>query len=360
MNKEITKFLSRGLIFFLPVIMILGFPALILIRSGELDSFSSFINKQTENKSMLIGLSYRNQNEFIKFETTILRQPRILVLGNSRVMQFRSYFFKNEDEFYNAGGAIAGINEARFFLENMPRKYNPQIIIIGIDHAMLNSAQEVSTENEYYIKTAKASKVSIPGVFAYSWKQVYEDYFSKKFSLGFLFKRSSNNINKIGLNALINNSGFRYDGSYQYGDLNMINNNFNKELNLIDKGESPYLYSGEISKDFIKNLELFLEESKKRNVFIIGFLPPFATSIYQKISDKPIEYDYILNSGPTVEKKFKSYGFEFYDFTNPNYIMADDKDFIDGNHGSEKIYLRLFQRMLKENSALNEEAAGQF
>lgn len=357
MDKEITKFLFRGLVFLLPIVIILGFPASILIGSGELDSFSSFISKQTENRSLLIGLSYRNPNEFIKFKMTILRQPKILALGNSRVMQFRSFFFKNEDEFYNAGGAIAGINEARFFLENMPETYNPKIIIIGLDHTTFNSVQESLTKGEYYIKVTKASKVSLPGVFAYSWKQVYKDYFSKKFGLSFLLKRDSTNIDKIGLNAIVNDNGFRYDGSYQYSSLNKTNDNFNKELNLIDKGENPYLYSGEIPKDFIKNLELFLQESKKRKISVIGFLPTYAPSVYQEISTKPAEYDYILNSGPIIGKMFKSYGFEFYDFTNPSYITVKDDDFIDGNHGSEKVYLKLFQKMLKNGSILKEVAA---
>jgi hypothetical protein len=359
MNKEINKFLYRGLIFFFPVFIILGFPALVLVKSGELDYFSSFINKHTENKLLLIGLSYRNPNELIKFNTAVLRQPKILVLGNSRVMQFRSYFFKDEDEFYNAGGSITGINEARFFLENMPEEYSPRILIIGLDHNMFNSAQEAETKNEYYIKTEKASDVSILGVFAYSWKQVYEDYSSKKFNLNFLLKRNQANINKIGLNALVNNSGFRYDGSYKYGNFNTYNN-LNKDLKLVDNGENPYSYSGEISKEFVKSLDMFLKESQKRNIFVVSFLPPYAPSIYKKITDRPVEYDYILGSSKSIEKKIESYGFEFYDFTNPNNISVADEDFIDGNHGSEKVYLKLFQRMLEEKSVLNEVAADQY
>lgn len=69
--------------------------------------------------------------------------------------------------------------------------------------------------------------------------------------------------------------------------------------------------------------------------------------------DTQPNYVYIFCLGESLEPIFTRYGFEFYDFSNSIAIGSSDKEMIDGFHGSEKTFLRLFIDMLQRGSFLN-------
>src|SRR4051812_12293983 len=71
------------------------------------------------------------------------RNPRIVALGSSRVMEFRALMFHPfEASFYNGGGLIQTVNDLAAYTRqvkegSMPR---PQVIIIGIDPWWMSEA----------------------------------------------------------------------------------------------------------------------------------------------------------------------------------------------------------------------------
>lgn len=47
-------------------------------------------------------------------------------------------------------------------------------------------------------------------------------------------------------------------------------------------------------------------------------------------------------------------GFAYYDFSDFASVQAPDEEAIDGFHGSERTYLRLFIQMLEQGSRFND------
>ena len=107
------KFIKSFIIFQIPILCYLGIIILLLAISGELLKYDKLIADHN-NDDILIGLAYSNVKD-IKLIITEHRNPKIMALGTSRVMQFRDFFFNNPEFFYNAGGAVSEIKGTKFW-----------------------------------------------------------------------------------------------------------------------------------------------------------------------------------------------------------------------------------------------------
>lgn len=354
MQKDLKKFLTRSFLFLLPLILFFGCLTFILLAAGELVSIKEIVRMQKNSEDqILLGLAYSNPDIYFKTESALERSPKILVLGASRTMQFRSLFFKNPDEFYNAGGAVEKIEDFNKFLEKLPFGKEPKIIIIGLDHHFFNPNINNFEENS-------AEKPKFWGVWQNGIKGLIKDYLKRKFSLAEIIS-SRQGSEKFGLNAIINNDGFLNDGSYHYTKyiVNPESNpdyQFKDTLLRIDTGTRRFQYSNEVSEKAIEELDGFLKSAKERNIYIVGFLPPYAHLVYEKMSSMGDKYGYIKKLDNELSPLFSNYGFKFYDFSDINSAGSSDKEAIDGFHGSEKTYVRMLILMLEKNAELREAA----
>lgn len=131
-------FIKTGIFFFIPIVLLLGFPLMILKLSGELTPLERITNTQKDSKILILsGKQYfpdTEQPEDGPIRINIMK-PDILVLGSSRVLQIRNFFFKNTAAFYNGGQApynhIFKLNKT---LEKIVAHHTPRIVIIGLDH----------------------------------------------------------------------------------------------------------------------------------------------------------------------------------------------------------------------------------
>src|SRR4051812_47220692 len=100
----VQRFLKKLILFSIPMLLILLLPIYIYWVSGELNTIDQIVNEQMNSSVPTItGFAYLNGAGY-KFKSILRRKPEVLVLGTSRVMQFRSDFFKNPRSFYNGGG----------------------------------------------------------------------------------------------------------------------------------------------------------------------------------------------------------------------------------------------------------------
>lgn len=355
-QKNIFKFIARSFLFTLPLIIFFGGLTLSLYYSGELTPISKVIQAQKNSeKPVLLGLAYSNPDSYFKMESVLTRNPEIIALGPSRVMQFRSMFFKESGSFYNAGGVTERIEDYNYFLDKIPEGKEPKIIIVGFDHQYFNPNRNNSEEILGF-----AAKPKFWGVWQTGITGLLKDYIKRKFSLSDIFFRKQD-VDKIGLNAIINNDGFLNDGSYHYSKFikNPQSNpdyQFKDTFERINNGVRRFQYSNEVSEKATVELEKFLQKAKERNIHIIGFLPPYAHAVYEKMMSMGDKYGYILKIKDSLDPAFKKYEFKFYDFSDINSIGSNDKETIDGFHGTEKAYLRLFLLMLEKDKTLKQVA----
>lgn len=348
------KFTYKILIFSIPIILVFLPPVIVLKGSGEnYTEINSIIDK---NDKYLIGYAYNENNySYLKW-TTINKKPKyqIIALGSSRVLQFRDSMFNSS--FYNAGYTVSRIADYIAFLQSIPQEKYPKYLILGLDQWMFNENWDngigKTTTNYWSNSFSKFPKMN-------TYFSVYKDLFKGKY--GFNIFNNTSKI-KIGLNAIINNKGFRNDGSIYYGTqiYKLINNDnsandfeFNDTYNRIEDGNRRFQYGDKVNQIAVDKLSQLLSFCKGNNINVIGFIAPFANSVYEKMN-KSNNYNYLNNLSKELIPIFNKYDYEFYNYPSVKQLNLTDKNNIDGFHGGEVVYSNILIDMLKNNSILND------
>ncbi len=348
------KFIYKTLLFSIPVVLFLIPPVMILKVSGEnYTEIGSIIDK---NDKYLIGYAY-NENNYTHLKwLTINKRPKhkIMALGSSRVLQFRNGMF--DESFYNAGYTVLTIDDYILFLQSIPKEKYPKYLILGLDQWIFNK----NWNKKMGKKTISHWENSFSKFPKYNtYISVYKDLFNGKY----LFNVYDNDTtkSKIGLNAIVNNKGFRNDGSLYYGKqiYKLINNDslahdfkFRDTYGRIDAGNERFEYGDDVDLLAIDKLDKLLAFCKKNNMNVIGFIPPFANSVHEKMEESS-NYTYINKLSKNIIPIFKKHNFEFYNYPSVKDCNSTDEENIDGFHGGEVVYCNILIDMLKNNSILN-------
>ena len=96
-DSEVIIFVKRSLIFLLPLVFFFGISLTILSAAGEMVPIEQIIRDQGDGKAVLFGFAYTNCAKYYKMQSVLKRNPDIIALGTSRVLQFRSKLFKRDE-----------------------------------------------------------------------------------------------------------------------------------------------------------------------------------------------------------------------------------------------------------------------
>lgn len=342
------KFVLKIILLVIPLILVYGFPFYCLYVAGELVPLDTIVQRQQQNEDLLFGVAYHNPNPSYKVIGSQIIKPDILVLGTSRVLQFRSgYFNTGSHSFYNAGHGVDAIRDFLIFLEKLPKDDLPSLLITGLDQNFFNPKWDPFLTSVDSIDThLNKSEYRALG----SWKQVYGDFFDGKFSLTSPFQKESPN-NKyycLGLNAIMNGVGYRHDGSHRLG--NQV-----QPYVLTDATKSQYRdgidrfqHTTTISQPAMKELEKIQQFCSENKIHLVAFLPPFANEVYDLIGEID-GLSYILELPGHIEPMFASTNHTFFNFSDPQNCNSGDNEMLDDIHGSEVTYLRMTIHMAQED-----------
>jgi hypothetical protein len=351
---------AKVLLFTLPFAIVLGAPAYVLLSSGEFTSVEKVIRMQsTTTTPVLFGRAYSDPTARYKLQSVVSRKPEVLVLGTSRVMALRGDFFRDGVQFFNAGNGITRLGHLRPFLARVPPRSTPKIIVLGVDQYFLNANFDSLAADD--MTRQWDADVGADAIFFSSWTKIYGDFRQGKFTLQHLAQPAAQR--RIGLNAVVHANAFRNDGSYLWGeyvrDPDNPNNGdyqFHGTFDRIANGYRRFEYAAHVADANLAELQRFLADCSKRGIHVVGFLPPFAHVVYQKMRSMPVEYGYLAEIPARVQPVFAQYGYRLFDFSDLADLGASDRETIDGFHGSEKAYLRLFVRMAQGDPVLGEVA----
>lgn len=290
-------FLIKTFIYLCLIALVFSYPVYILISSKENLYNINNINTGDENQKYLVGYAYNEDNYgYLKY-SHIINNPKytVMALGSSRVLQFRAQMF--EAPFYNAGYTIETIGEFEQFLKLIPDEKLPAYLIIGLDQWMFN-------ENTSKAKKPDAIKWTDNNSTSYKntlkdIKAIIKDIWDGKIHYFHNFEDDS--LLKIGLNAIINNKGFRNDGSMYYGDQinklaigdsTAIDYLFSNTKQRISQGNKRFEYGNKYSKEAIVILDHLLHLCKEKRIEVIAFIPPYADEVFWTMQ-KQKKYKYI-------------------------------------------------------------------
>lgn len=357
----------RAFFFCLPLAVVLGTPAMILWISGEFTNPDTVVARQAKgDRFVLHGPAYTNSATYVKVRRIEQHPPEVLALGNSRVMQFRSGFFLPSTSFYNAGGCVAKVQHFRAFLERLPKEALPKTLIIATDTGYFNTGFDKMDKDGFnipWLEKQMSAHSSAGEIYHANWRKVWTDVKEHKVPWSRLFQFEGLST-RIGLVAVSKEQGFRNDGSYLYGGVDLDISNpahrdhaFKNTLRLVDKGLSRFSHGAEPNPAALAEIDALLDFCQKHGVDVIGFLPPHAHAVWAAMQSLGAKYDYVTKLQPELRNRFEKRGFEFYDFSDFAMLGAPDTEAIDGYHGSERTYLRLLIAMLEKGSRLNATAS---
>ncbi|MBK9705045.1 MAG: hypothetical protein IPO75_17295 [Betaproteobacteria bacterium] len=356
MDRNMSRFLKKLLIYLLPFVVILCIPAMVFVETGEITAVSRVIDLQVTSRiPVLFGRAYSDPTPYYKLESVLRRRPDVLALGTSRVLAVRSNFFSPELSFFNAGNGVTRLRHFRLFLERIPKGAEPRLIFLGLDQYLFNDAFDSLLPDG--MELAWAAEERIAEVFFSNWTKVYGDYWEQKFRLADLVAETGER--RIGLNAVAHANGFRSDGSYTWAEFvadpwNPKNPDFEFQntFDRIQMGDRRFQYAEHVSEKALLELDALLRECKARGIYVAAFLPPFAHAVFEKMQSMPKQYGYLRELEPSLRLIFNKSGFSLYDSSDLASLGASDKETIDGFHGSEKAYLRLFLKMIESDLRL--------
>jgi hypothetical protein len=346
-------FLRRIAFFCLPVMLFLASSTGVVVYAGELMPLREVALLQAGKTSVLYGRAYRVNYFAYKLIAAQMRRPKVLVLGSSHVMQIRSQFFnKQPTTFYNAGGAIHNLTEIQEFLKYLVPGQTPEVLIVGLDQAWFNghgaagfSERRVGDpiDEEYWPPTDRLMNMS---------KAAFSDVLAGKIPIGGLLNRSepAYRVQAIGLNAIVHGTGFRNDGSLQWGPgltgLPPLADRLKPGIDQMNANTFYYSRSEQIVDSRIHEVETLLKYASARKIYVIGFSPPFAPTMYRRMMDDG-GYQYLPKLSSRLAALFVRYGFNYFDFTDAASVGAVDDDMLDDSHPSEYVCLQLYVRMLE-------------
>lgn len=335
------RLISRLLLFILPYLVLVSLASVFLILTGEVIPSRFVAQIQSFGIPILYLTKFGDHSFSYKIAGTQWNKPNILIIGPSRVNQWRSAMFAHH--FYNAAQAVYSIDDYTKFLEKLSPPY-PRIIIFSIDFYNF-----IPAFNALYLDRSMSDldpfdPTQLP------FDGLVEEIISNPLGV-FDISEPLYGIPAIGLQAQRLGMGFRNDGSFQYGA--EISGDFSKTVTVssaIDRvrtGTRPFLYADELSKDCIADLARFIDAAKKMNIKLIGLTMPYHPQLVNSIENSPNhrEWRQFRTNIPYI---MKDYGVRYYDFTDIKTFDGRDSEFIDPFHASEKAYLRILLKMSED------------
>lgn len=314
-------------------------------NTGEFSDIDEAIKSQREDHNILLGLGYNEQTPYYKLMNADYYQADIIALGTSRALQYKSVYFKGD--FYNCGGAVAGnYDEYKNFLENL--SYTPDMILLDLDAWVFNDAWNQSCRDyDDHVDITMIQRDMGPML-----KQVIKDWSAGRWKASDLDLYADN----IGFNGKIRDSGFMYDGSYYYGDIYRYpeiqqDYQFKDTRDRIKKGDRRFEHGDHVDPDTVDRLDGLLRYCSHNDIYVIGYIAPFAPSIYKEMIESGA-YGYLDEIDAESRKIFERYGFELYDHASGDIPDVIDGYFIDGFHGSEVAHALMVRDMLRHGSEI--------
>lgn len=291
----------------------------------------------------LISLAYSDPMHLVKQEVLKNRQPSIIALGTSRVLQIQKFIFDEPADFYNCGRSVRRVQDLKSFLSSYPGK-KPTMIILGLDQDFFGVGDEdmereprsyTSYETTYSSRAVKASK---------SFFSLLQE---GQLELG----EGSGDASRIGLNARLYSDGYRRDGSYLYGKRLLGKKSdgdykFAKTIKRIDKRKGRFASAERVHPKAIEEVDGFLELCKEHQIHVVGFFPPYPNKVYRRFAEERAEFPHVFEIQGLLEPVFVKHGFLLFDFSDIALLGSNDFETFDGYHASETAYLKIMDKMV--------------
>lgn len=334
------------------VVLLLGVSgfALILImnlifleRVGEYSELNNIVDEQQEHNGLYNGLAHKLSK--YKIEVYRRKEPKIVAVGSSRVMQIRDYFF--EDKFYNFGGF--GLSSNGAMLETLLAKQKPEIVIVALDYFSFCTSKLPLNPTAVLGRANRASNAMPRRYLLPQFLMVDGTLGLKTYIRGLTEPNLKlfNGIPRLGISAVFAEQGFGVDGSYYY--FNRVNNMISQPLNLrwsetvsaISSGNSQLPIDCQVDKGSLKILKKRINQLNAIGIKTVIFSAPLPGAIIDAYAAIASYSTFFSDWKKGLREIFP----EYYDFHDLRLLGATDCEFLDSIHGGEVAYMRMIREI---------------
>lgn len=324
------------LIIFLPIILFLFLAESSAWLLGETIPHEKLAKRQKLDSHLLV---FTQQPYYtLKLARYTEEKPEVVWIGTSRSMHARSAMFEPY-HFYNACLTAWTFDQLTEYLKLTLSAHKPRVVIFSLDYFMFAPGWIISRkhQNDFHTNFSYDDHLKALGSFLrFSAKSPKETlgklihYFNNK-----KFTSTEQNQNLIGMPAIMEQLGVRYDGSFQLSSLEIRNSakNITKNSFIASVPGAP-----SIDPKQIEALKRFAQLAKENNVVLVGIALPILKDGLDYLDNEKSYWDY---SGvwrdfnkPEMRQLFKEHGIHFFDAQRVAY--HDKTTFVEASHPSEK------------------------
>jgi hypothetical protein len=359
------KPIGRACLFFAPLALLFGLPALLMALSGEFTSGDAVVARQQTAPQTLLGLAYSDCSAYVKVRRVAQVHPEVLALGNSRVMQFRAEFFQPGVRFYNAGGAVSMVQDFRVYLERLAPADLPRLLLVSADNSFFHPSADDESALKFHLREQERHVTSYAPpleIYRAECRKLWADLCARKIELRKVLSLRGLS-DRVGMSAVCQDQGYRADGSYRYSALdNHVTDPRHRDYQFahtivsVQQGVGRFAWGAEVSQKSLQEFERFLDFCQAHHIHVIGFSPPHPHAVCAAMQALGEKYAYTAKLHDALEKRLTARGFEYYNLSDFATVQSPDEEAVDGFHGSERTYLRLLIYLLERGSRLNEVA----
>jgi hypothetical protein len=361
-KQSVLSFVWRAVLFSSPILLFVLAIEWGLWRSGETWPAARVAAVQYHDmKNALYGRGFLSQQMNLYKQAAIkLHQPNILVLGSSRVMQFRSSMFHPvESSFYNAGGLIQGVPDLVEYADRIVsgKLPEPKIVIVGVDPWWFNpdhgrpdswlGEEDAALAFDGHLEAVRFAirKHSIDQILKSIWVPLKTPRFGHR---------------AIGMQALFNGVGFRRDGSLQTPPQWLIE--YSEDPVYRDREGNPVLgrierLSGKFSavngpaRAKGDDLVASLQRIKSTGVEVVVFFPPFSTEVFDALNQNESLKEWWNYYTDELAEQIRGRGFRLYSCLSASFLNLDDRYMLDGFHPSEVFVGHVLKKILCDDES---------
>ena len=348
------KLIAKILIVLSPALICVGFLTWMLFYIGEFTPIEDVVTQQLNNHEIV----FSGDEVFSQYKWHMLqrRTPKLLILGSSRVMSFRSQFFHlDEENVYNAGMDLGNIWRAIWVLDALQAQSElPETLIVGFDPDwFVPGRSPVDDIDDIDIPDPAPTTPNIETLFN-RIRSVVGDIIENQIDLADILDRRDPFYDAltIGYNGITRSTGFRWDGSRILNptNLNILpdENRFFNTRERMTNGSGRMTHSDDMNMQSLDAVQQLIDFCLENDIDLIAFMPPFPPTIYAEMQTTG-NYEYIPKTVDHLNDLFADTGFSYFDFTDGILPNVKDVHYLDGTHGSEFVYLNLYLEMLKQS-----------
>lgn len=276
---------------------------------------AEIVSRQLASKDLLYLSGLSQDVADYKLVMAQAEKADVMVIGSSRALQVRDFFFKAP--LVNWGLAVRTVGQLEWVtreIAKLPKK--PRLAIVFLDVWWFNGKYQ-SGKDIYVLQQPHLSNI---------YRNTYV------LTKGLLSRKHTNSAKRLGIAAIQSNQGFDYYGSFHYvarvTGHEKHDFRFETTLHRIDTQNSRFVGADEPNALAIKRWQAAKAELELAGVHVVEILPPFASVVIDRMQSSG-HYSYIWKLPGQLGK-------QVLDYTDARSLPeASDCEFLDGFHSGE-------------------------